>query len=323
MLLGKHVGERRRFIGPSSLASLRPRNEVGSSISAWHIVLKDPEPGTAVCDALARHDSLSKRFAALSKRATLVALAPGTGKSTLTVLLNEALARKVDPMQFVELHIGRLPKSVHYTALALREALGFKAPVCEYFADSDVVLESLDPRWRPRAEKLMAIAETSGRMPPGAYEELILDFWEQVDPAELPQVLLMNNYGCEEAPWFTLRAKLPLKEMESRWRGRISSELSDAEAEKATRSCRFGWHDMIGEVLEFPEIVQALVCLATTPTAFRLGLPQEPQEPQPGGLSAQALFATMSNTTVSTLLSARVVETAQGCALGALAFLPA
>ena len=226
--------------------------------------LNGPEPETSASDALARHDSLSKRFAALSKRTTLVALAPGTGKSTLTVLLNEALARKVDPLQFVELHIRRLPRSLHYTAETLREVLGFAPPVCQYFADADAAFESPDPRWRLRVEKLRVIAQTSGRMPLGAYEEMILDFWEQVPAAQLPQILLMDDYGLEEAPWLTLRAKLPLKEMDSRWRGRISPEMSGDQAENVVCRWRRAWHNLFGEVLDFDEIVQSLGSLATT-----------------------------------------------------------
>ncbi|CAE7236375.1 unnamed protein product [Symbiodinium natans] len=96
---------------------------------------------------------LSKRFKSLSKRAILVSLAPGTGKTTLTVLLNEALARRVDPMEFVQLHLGRLPKSMCYHAGKLREVLGFAPPQVQHFADADAVIESSDPYWQDRATK--------------------------------------------------------------------------------------------------------------------------------------------------------------------------
>ena len=54
-------------------------------------------PQPAASDYRSCHIRLSKRFAALSTRVILVALAPGTGKSTLTALLNEALRRKSGP----------------------------------------------------------------------------------------------------------------------------------------------------------------------------------------------------------------------------------
>ncbi|CAE7393905.1 unnamed protein product [Symbiodinium natans] len=236
----------------------------GNVTSAETVILKDEEPETTGSEELARYFRLSKRFAALSKRTTLVALAPGTGKSTLTVLLNEALARKVDPMQFIELSIARLPKSLHYTAETLREVLGFGPPAFQYFADADAVFELPDPQWKPRVDKLRQIVDTVGQMPPGAYEEIVLDFWEQVQPAELPQILLMNDYGCEKAPWFTLRAKLPLKEMESRWRGRLAPDMSKDQAENAVRRWRRGWCNLFGKVLGFSEIVEALVSLLAT-----------------------------------------------------------
>ena len=99
-------------------------------------------------------------------------------------------------------------------------------------------------------------------MPPGAYEELVLDFWEQVHPSRVPKVLLMNDYGGQEAPWFTLRAKLPFKEMEGRWRGRLSPEVPEDQAENMIRGFPKAWRDLSGEVLDFPDIVQALVGLA-------------------------------------------------------------
>ena len=71
----------------------------------------------------------------------------------MTVLLNEALARRVDPMEFVELHLDRLPKSISYNAEKLRDVLGFAPPQVQYFADADAVIESSDPYWQDRATK--------------------------------------------------------------------------------------------------------------------------------------------------------------------------
>ena len=108
-----------------------------------------PETAASNDGAWVRHRRLSKRFAALSQRTTLVALAAGTGKSTLTVLLNEALSRKVDPMRFIEHHIRRLPTSVHYNAEELRNFLGFPPPDVLYFADA-----SAPPNWQALREIL-------------------------------------------------------------------------------------------------------------------------------------------------------------------------
>ena len=70
-------------------------------------------------------------------------------------------------------------------------------------------------------------------MLPGVYEELILDFWEQAQPSQVPKVLLMNDYGGEEAPWFTLTAKLPLKEMEAKAGG----EAECRQKSRRTQQC--------------------------------------------------------------------------------------
>ena len=193
-----------------------------------------------------------------------MALAPGTGKSTLTALLNEALARKAEPMRFVEYHLEKLPRSVHYNAEGLREFLGFLPPEVLYFADADSVHDSPDPYWRQRVENLRLMTEKTGYRPLGAYEELILDFWEQAQPSQIPKVLLCNNYGGEEAPWFTLRAKLPCKETERRWRGRIAPDMPEDQVERVFRRQRRAWHDLAGDVLSYSDIVQALVRLATT-----------------------------------------------------------
>ena len=101
-----------------------------------------------------------------------------------------------------------------------------------------------------------------GCAPPGAYEELVLDFWEQAQPSQIPKVLLMNDYGGQVAPWFTLRAKLPFAEMEGRWRGRMSPEFPEDQAENMIRCFRRAWHNLSGEILGFPDIAHALVRLA-------------------------------------------------------------
>ena len=223
----------------------------------------DHKPETEVLETLACHERLIKRFASLSERATLVALAPGTGKSTLAVLLNEAFERNVDPVEFVQLHIGKLPKLAHYSGEKLREVMGFAPPAVWYFADADVVFDSSDPYWKTRIEEASMNQAQAVRRPLGAYEEIVLDFWEQVEPSQLPRVLLMNFYGGEQAPWFALRAKLPFKEMEGRWRGRISPDVPEHEAEIKIRRWRSAWHDLPGDVLDFSEIVHVLVSLAT------------------------------------------------------------
>ena len=105
----------------------------------------------------------------------------------------------------------------------------------------------------------------AGQATPGAYEELVLDFWEQAQPSQVPKVLLMNDYGGQIAPWFTLRAKLPFAEMEGRWRGRIPPEMPEDQAENVIRCWRGAWHDLFGEVLDFHDIVQALVRIVTSP----------------------------------------------------------
>ena len=56
-------------------------------------------------------------------------------------------------MEFVELHLDRLPKSISYNAGKLREVLGFAPPQVQYFADADAVIESSDPYWQDRATK--------------------------------------------------------------------------------------------------------------------------------------------------------------------------
>ena len=222
-------------------------------------------PQPAASDYRSCHIRLSKRFAALSTRVILVALAPGTGKSTLTALLNEALRRKVDPKPFVEYHLDRLPKSVHYNAEALREFLGFPPPEFLYFGDADSVFNSPDPYWRTRVENYETIAEQSRfRPPPGVYEELILDFWEQAQASQLPQVLLCNDYGDEEAPWFTLRAKLSLKEAERRWRGRVPPDMPEEQAKPKIDRWRRAWHDLPADVLSFSDIVETLVRIVLT-----------------------------------------------------------
>ncbi|CAE7633060.1 unnamed protein product [Symbiodinium sp. CCMP2592] len=252
---------------PGSASFSLTQYEVENSTAVKRIMLKrsTAETEASVGDPQAQHSRLSKRFAALSRRATLVALAPGTGKSTLTALLNEALRRKVDPKQFVEYHLDRLPKSVHYNAEALREFLGFPAPEFVYFADADSVFDSPDTYWRSRAENYTRITEQTGyRPPPGAYEELILDFWEQAQASQLPQVLLCNDYGDEEAPWFTLRAKLPLKEAERRWRGRVPADMPDEQAKPKIDRWRRAWHDLPADVLHFSDIVETLVRIVLT-----------------------------------------------------------
>ena len=64
----------------------------------------------------------------------------------------------------------------------------------------------------------------------------------------------MNFYGGEQAPWFALRAKLPFKKMEGRWRGRISLDTPKHEAEIKIRCWRSAWRDLPGDVLDFSEI---------------------------------------------------------------------
>ena len=97
--------------------------------------------------------------------------------------------------------------------------------------------------------------------PLGFYEGLLLDFWEQAEPSQIPKILLCNNYGGEEAPWFTLRAKLPFKEMEGRWRGRIPPDMPKHQVESLVRKYRSIWHSVPADVLDFAEIVRALVSL--------------------------------------------------------------
>ena len=252
---------------PGSAYFRQTHSEVGSLTPVKWVMLKDstPETAAALDDPQAQHSRLSKRFAALSTRVILVALAPGTGKSTLTALLNEALRRKVDPKPFVEYHLDRLPKSVHYNAEALREFLGFPPPEFLYFGDADSVFNSPDPYWRTRVENYETIAEQSRfRPPPGVYEELILDFWEQAQASQLPQVLLCNDYGDEEAPWFTLRAKLSLKEAERRWRGRVPPDMPEEQAKPKIDRWRRAWHDLPADVLSFSDIVETLVRIVLT-----------------------------------------------------------
>ena len=115
-----------------------------------------------------------------------MSMAPGAGKSTLAVPLNEAFERNVDPVEFVQLDIGKLPKSVHYSGEKLREVMGFAPPSVWYFAEADAIVVSSDPYWKTRVEEAGVNHAQAARRPLGAYEEIVLDVWEQVEPSQLP-----------------------------------------------------------------------------------------------------------------------------------------